>query len=40
MKWLFVLLLALIVFGGGALFSYLLFFKQEIAVRQALPQCL
>jgi LysM repeat protein len=34
MKWLFVLLLALIVFGGGALFSYLLFFKQEIAVRQ------
>jgi LysM repeat protein len=34
MKWLFVLILALIVFGGGALFSYLLFFKQEIAVRQ------
>ena len=34
MKWFFVLLLALIVFGGGALFSYLLFFKQEIAVRQ------
>jgi len=34
MKWLFVLLLALIIFGGGALFSYLLFFKQEIAVRQ------
>jgi len=34
MKWLFVLLLALVVFGGGALFSYLLFFKQEIAVRQ------
>jgi hypothetical protein len=34
MKWLFVLLLALIVFGGGALFSYLLFFKQQIAVEK------
>src|ERR1700730_518567 len=34
MKWLFVLLLALIVFGGGALFSYLLFFKQQIAVQK------
>jgi len=33
MKWLFALLLALIVFGGAALFSYYLFFKQEIAVR-------
>jgi hypothetical protein len=34
MKWLFVLLLAVIVFGGAALFSYFTFFKQEIAVRQ------
>lgn len=34
MKWLFVLLLAVIVFGGAALFSYFSFFKQEIAVRQ------
>jgi len=34
MKWLFVLLLALIVFGGAALASYFLLFKQEIAVRQ------
>jgi hypothetical protein len=34
MKWLFVLLLALLVFGGAALASYFLFFKQEIAVRQ------
>ena len=33
MKWLFVLLLALIIFGGAAFFSYRLFFKQEIAVR-------
>ncbi|PYK37401.1 MAG: hypothetical protein DME49_11795 [Verrucomicrobia bacterium] len=33
MKWLFALLLALVVFGGAALFSYYLFFKQEIAVR-------
>jgi LysM repeat protein len=36
MKWLFALLLALVVFGGGALFSYYLFFKQEIAVRHEL----
>jgi hypothetical protein len=34
MKWLFVLALAVIVFGGAALFSYFSFFKQEIAVRQ------
>src|SRR5438309_12009851 len=33
MKWLFALLLALVVFGGAALFSYYLFFKQEIVVR-------
>ncbi|PYL65323.1 MAG: hypothetical protein DMF25_04015 [Verrucomicrobia bacterium] len=33
MKWFFALLLALLVFGGAALFSYYLFFKQEIAVR-------
>jgi LysM repeat protein len=33
MKWLIALLLALIVFGGAAFFSYYLFFKQEIAVR-------
>jgi hypothetical protein len=34
MKWLFVLLLAVIIFGGAALFSYFIFFKPEIAVRQ------
>jgi LysM domain-containing protein len=34
MKWLFVLLLAVIVFGGAAIFSYFILFKQEIAVRQ------
>ena len=34
MKWLFVLALALIIFGGAALFSYFVFFKPEIAVRQ------
>jgi LysM repeat protein len=34
MKWLFVLFLALVIFGGAAFFSYRLFFKQEIAVRQ------
>src|SRR5881394_2775545 len=33
MKWFFALLLALLVFGGAALFGYYLFFKQEIAVR-------
>jgi LysM repeat protein len=33
MKWLFVLFLALIIFGGAAFFSYRLFFKQEIALR-------
>ena len=33
MKWLFALLLALIVFGGGAFFSYQLFVKPEVAVR-------
>lgn len=34
MKWLFALLLALIIFGGAALTSYFIVFKQEIAVRQ------
>jgi LysM repeat protein len=33
MKWLFALLLAVIVFGAAAFFGYSLFFKQEIAVR-------
>ena len=33
MKWLFVLLLAIVVFGGAAFFSYNIFVKQEIAVR-------
>lgn len=33
MKWLFVLLLAIVIFGSAALFSYKIFFKQEIAVR-------
>ena len=33
MKWLFVLVLAILIFGGAALFSYKIFFKQEIAVR-------
>ncbi len=33
MKWLFALLLALVVFGGAAFFGYRLFFKEEIAVR-------
>ena len=34
MKWLFALLLALVVFGGAAFFGYRLFFKEEIALRQ------
>jgi LysM repeat protein len=34
MKWLFVLLLAAIIFGGSAWFGYNLFFKQEIAVQK------
>lgn len=34
MKWLFVFLLAVLIFGGAALFSYFILFKQEIAVRQ------
>src|SRR6266576_5261140 len=34
MKWLFVLVLAVIVFGGAAWFGYNLFFKQEIAVQK------
>jgi LysM repeat protein len=34
MKWLFVLFLALIIFGGAAFFGYNLFFKQEIAVQK------
>src|SRR6266849_946096 len=33
MKWLFVLLLAIVIFGAAAFFSYNLFVKQEIAVR-------
>src|SRR3954468_1187866 len=34
MKWLFVLLLAVIIFGGAAWFSYNLFFKQEIELKK------
>src|SRR4029077_2332889 len=34
MKWLFVLLLALIIFGGAAWFGYNLFFKQEIELKK------
>jgi LysM repeat protein len=34
MKWLFVLFLAVIVFGGAAWFGYNLFFKQEMAVQK------
>jgi LysM repeat protein len=34
MKWLFVLILAVIIFGGAAWFGYNLFFKQEIAVQK------
>jgi LysM repeat protein len=34
MKWLFVLFLALIIFGGAAFFGYNLFFKQQIAVEK------
>jgi LysM repeat protein len=34
MKWLFVLVLAAIIFGGSAWFGYDLFFKQEIAVQK------
>ena len=34
MKWLFVLLLAVIIFGGSAWFGYNLLFKQEIAVQR------
>lgn len=33
MKWLFVLLLAFVIFGGAAFFSYKLIVKEEIAVR-------
>ena len=33
MKWLFVLLLAIVIFGGAAFFSYNIFVKQEMAVR-------
>lgn len=33
MKWLFVLLLALVIFGGAAFFSYKIIVKEEIAVR-------
>ena len=34
MKWLFALLLAVVIFGGAAWFGYNLFFKQEIAVQK------
>ena len=34
MKWLFVLFLAIIIFGGAAWFGYSLFFKQQIAVEK------
>jgi LysM repeat protein len=34
MKWLFVLLLAVIIFGGAAWFGYNLFFKQEIELQK------
>jgi LysM repeat protein len=34
MKWLFVLVLAMIIFGGAAWFGYNLFFKQEMAVQK------
>jgi LysM repeat protein len=34
MKWLFALLLAVIIFGGAAFFGYNHFFKQEIAVQK------
>jgi LysM repeat protein len=34
MKWLFVLALAVIIFGGAAWFGYTLFFKEEIAVEK------
>jgi len=34
MKWFLVLLLALIIFGGAAFFSYNLVFKEEIAVKK------
>src|SRR5437016_13968721 len=33
MKWLFALILALLIFGGAAFFSYNIVFKQEIALR-------
>ena len=34
MKWLFVLFLAVVIFGGAAFFGYNLFFKQEIEVQK------
>src|ERR1044072_2907427 len=34
MKWLFVLLLALVIFGGAAWFGYNTFVKEEIAVKK------
>ena len=34
MKWLFVLVLAVIIFGGAAWFGYNLFFRQDIAVQK------
>jgi hypothetical protein len=34
MKWLFVLFLAVIIFGGAAWFGYNLFFKQEIELKK------
>ena len=34
MKWLFVLFLAVVIFGGAAFFGYNLFFKQDIEVQK------
>ena len=34
MKWLFVLLLAIVIFGGAAFFSYDLFVKPERKIQQ------
>src|SRR6202011_4805339 len=34
MKWLFVLFLAVVIFGGAAWFGYNLFFKQEIELKK------
>ena len=34
MKWLFAILLAAVVFGGAALFSYKIFVRPEIVMRE------